>query len=710
LDISIQQVMKKYFGYQGYKPGQKEIINSILQGHDTLGIMPTGGGKSLCYQVPALILPGITIVISPLIALMKDQVDTLNHMGVSAAYISSALTQSEIQDRFARAFQGEYKLIYIAPERLKSDYIDRLSEAQKVSLIAIDEAHCVSQWGHDFRPSYAAIAPWIANMPYRPVIASFTATATDQVREDIVNLLSLHNPNIKLIGFDRSNLYFSVIKGIDKARFIEQYLKTHPEQSGIVYASTRKEVDSIYADLQSRGYKVGRYHAGLSSDERNHTQEAFIYDEIPVIVATNAFGLGIDKSNVRYVIHHNMPRSLETYYQEAGRGGRDGEPGDCLLLYSAGDVNTQKFLIEHTTMSEQRKHDEYIKLQHMVDYCHTTRCLRHIILEYLGEEDVPDTCTNCSNCRQDYESRDMTIEAQKIFSCIKRMHEQYGTVMVASVLKGSRNKRIKELRFDQLSTYGIMDDMSINAIGELINILLAEDYLITSGGQYPVLRLNQKAIPVLRSQEQVILRMPVSPQKTEADSSIFQALRSLRMEIAQKEKVPPYIIFPDRTLKEMSTQLPADGDKMLLINGVGETKMQKYGRQFLEVIRSFVKDRHSKVDAIPTRPKTRHNDKTPSHMISWELYQQGCKLPEIAKQREITMLTVENHILRCALEGCAISWEDFIDPEEEKCILEVVQDLQPDKLKPIKEALPEYISYFAIKSVLCKHNLIKEPS
>jgi len=705
----IQQVLKKYFGYSDFKPGQEAIINNTLQGRESLGIIPTGGGKSLCYQIPAMLLPGISIVVSPLIALMKDQVDALNNLGIPATYISSILSPQEINRRLQQVYQNQYKLIYIAPERLTSEYFSRLAEEIKISLIAIDEAHCVSQWGHDFRPSYAAIAPWIEAMPYRPVISAFTATASDRVREDIIRLLSLHDPSIHLIGFDRPNLHFTVIKGTDKKKWVEKYLKAHTEQSGIIYAATRKEVDSIYTYLQSSGILVGRYHAGLSTEERNHSQEAFLYDDIKVMVASNAFGLGIDKSNIRYIIHHNMPRNLESYYQEAGRGGRDGEKGDCILLYSPADIQTQKFLIEQTTSSEERKAEEYQKLQFMIDYCHTTRCLRQSILEYFGETDLPENCGNCINCTQAYESRDMTIEAQKIFSCIVRMNQQYGINLVASVLKGSQSKRIRELKLDRLSTYGIMNDMTIGAISDLINILAAEDYIFTTVGQYPVVKLRQKALPVLKSQAQVILRMPSRPELAQEDSQLFQALCILRQEIAKREQVPPYVIFHDLTLREMSARLPVDYESMLAISGVGEIKMQKYGQLFMELICSHSLDHNSSIGledadiAAPVKkPKESKAPKPASHLISWQLYQDGSTVSEIAHQRKLTYLTVQDHILRSAREGLAIKWREIVSEEEEVCIMAAIQKVGSEKLKPIKEALPEEISYFAIKAVICR--------
>lgn len=589
MNFDIQQALKKFYGYSSFKPGQEAIIGSILQGRDTLGVMPTGGGKSVCYQLPALLLPGLSLVISPLIALMKDQVDALNELGITAACINSGMEAAEVRRTLVEANQGHYKLLYVAPERLASESFSNLLRNLPVALIAIDEAHCVSQWGHDFRPSYLDIAPWIAELPTRPVVAAFTATATLQVRADIVKLLELSGPDIYVTGFKRDNLHLSTIKGIDKTKFITRYIDSHSDQAGIVYAATRKEVDALYEHLHSKGYPAGRYHAGMTNEDRHKNQEDFLYDEIRVIVATNAFGLGIDKSNVRYVIHHNMPRHLEAYYQEAGRAGRDGEHADCILLYAPGDVQTQKYLIENSELNEARKNGEYKKLQSMIDYCHSSRCLQQYILNYFGEEDAADHCGNCANCGQEYEVRDITIEAQKIFSCMLRMHEQYGMNLVASVLKGSKNKRIMELGFNQLSTYGIMSEMSIPAIVDLMHLLEAEDYMHNTGGQYPVIRLTPRANPVLRSQERVLVKMPRVPEPAEPKSDLFDLLRIRRKEIAGREGVPPYVIFHDSTLREMSSRAPRDQEEMLEIPGVGENKLKKYGQQFLDVIRSYIK-------------------------------------------------------------------------------------------------------------------------
>ena len=704
----IQKTLKKYFGYTSFKKGQEKIISSILQQQDTLAIMPTGGGKSICYQLPALLLPGVTLVISPLISLMKDQVDALNNLGIASTFINSALSQREFEDRMYLASKGQYKLIYIAPERLESERFLDLLRNLSVSLIAIDEAHCVSHWGHDFRPSYLSITPFIDRLSHRPIIAAFTATATTDVKQDIVSLLALRNPGVFVTGFDRENLTFTVRKGVNKSDFITDYLSTHKNQSGIIYAATRKEVDKLHEYLNRQGFSAGKYHAGLSDLERNEMQEAFIYDNVDVIVATNAFGMGIDKSNVRYVIHFNMPKNMESYYQEAGRAGRDGEPGECILLYGAADLHIQKFLIEQTLLSPERKSNDYQKLQSMVGYCHTPQCLRKYILEYFGETDVTEACENCGNCNDETELTDITIDAQKIFSCIVRMKEQYGINLVASVLKGSNIKRIRQLRFNELSTYGIMSESSVNEITDLINLLIVEEYLYVTEGQYPVVRIHHKAVQVLKGNETVMQKLQKKKEPVKEDSGLFESLRTLRKEMAEAENLPPYIIFHDRTLREMSMHCPTDRQSMLAINGLGEAKFEKYGQTFIEHIQKYV-DEHDITPAAVTsagnadNPNKEKAEKIPSHMITYRLYQEGKTLKEMAEEREMTSITIQNHLVRCAQEGYEIDWNGFIPAEYEKTIVQTIEQIGAERLKPIKDALPDEIDYFAIRAVICKY-------
>ncbi len=580
-----RKVLKEVYGYPSFKGGQEMIIQSILQGADTLGIMPTGGGKSVCYQIPALLFPGTAIVISPLISLMKDQVDALNSLGLAATFINSSLSNAEVEERMKNAGRGKYKLVYVAPERLDSNRFLAGINTLPVSLLAVDEAHCVSQWGHDFRPSFLSVAALINELPRRPVVTAFTATATEEVRKDIVNLLSLERPNVYVTGFNRENLTFSVIRGEDKRDCITSFLKHHREHAGIIYAATRKEVDNLHKFLCKKGYAAGRYHAGLSDEERTSSQERFLYDDIRVMVATNAFGMGIDKSNVRYVIHHNMPKNVEAYYQEAGRAGRDDGPGDCILLFNPQDIRIQKFLIEQSILAPERRTNEYRKLQAIVDYCHTQKCLRKYILQYFGEESAGAECGNCGNCLDHAEYKDITVEAQKIFSCILRVKEQFGVTTVAEILKGSQNKKMAQYGFQRLSTYGLLKKMTVKQITGLINMLVAEGYIQITEGEYPLARLRPVAFSVLKGQEKVLQKVREKEQKVAADNTLFEQLRNLRKEISQKEGVPPYIIFHDSTLQEMCERCPTDRMSMLSVKGVGQAKFNRYGELFLELIR-----------------------------------------------------------------------------------------------------------------------------
>jgi ATP-dependent DNA helicase RecQ len=578
-----QAVLQKVFGYPAFKGGQVEVVQSLLSRQDTLAVMPTGAGKSICYQLPSLIFDGVTLVVSPLIALMKDQVDALGVLGVPSTYINSSLKAKEIRERMADVAQGRYKLIYVAPERLEADGFPELAAAMNVTFVAVDEAHCISQWGHDFRPSYRKIAPFIKSLPKRPLVGAFTATATPEIREDIANLLGLSDSNVFVTGFDRDNLYLSVLRGESKSAYILDYLAAHPGHPGIIYAATRKEVERIYVDLQKHHIPSSRYHAGMKEHERAVSQEAFLRDDLPVMVATNAFGMGIDKSNVRFVIHYNMPKNMEAYYQEAGRAGRDGERGECILLFGPQDILLQKFMIEQSVYSPVRKKNEFAKLQTMVDYCYTSRCLRKYILAYFGEIDAAGTCGNCLNCNDTRDASDVTREAQMVLSCVVRMKERYGTAMVADVLKGSKNKRIKQMGLERLSTYGLLKAMTAQDIKDFIGFLAAEGYLRLTEGEYPLVKLGRSAADVIRNGEKV-WRKTAAKQVAEPDDNLFEALRRLRKELADHENIPPYIVFSDKTLREMSEKKPKDLQSMQRINGVGEMKLEKYGEQFLLAI------------------------------------------------------------------------------------------------------------------------------
>lgn len=582
-----RQILQKFYGYEDFRPGQKKVVESLLNRNDTVAIMPTGAGKSICFQIPALLFEGVTLVISPLISLMKDQVDSLRQLGIAAVYINSSVSKAQLYKDLQDISAGFYKIIYIAPERLTSEYLPDSFKNLNISMVAVDEAHCLSQWGHDFRPSYRNILNFTNSLHIKPIISAFTATATPEVKTDIINLLGLKQPNVFVTGFDRPNLYFSVLRGEVKDKFVIDYVKKHQDEAGIIYVGTRKDVDALQVLLEIKGIKAGRYHAGMTDEERNQMQEDFLYDNLSVMVATNAFGMGIDKPNVRYVIHYNMPKNMEAYYQEAGRAGRDGLSGNCILLYSPQDTQLQKFLISKSTESEIRQQLEYKRLQSMVDYCHTPQCLRAFILHYFGEFDVEEHCDNCSNCKLEGELIDITIDAQKVLSCVYRMHERFGVKMIAEVLKGSKSAKVKQFNFERLSTYGLMKERKLKDISDLILRLSAMQYLDITESQYPVVTLNELSWQVLRGQKKVWQKM-VIVKKAKAKGELFEALRSLRKELATKEKLPPYMIFSDATLTQMATDKPTDLELMKNIRGVGEFKLQKYGEEFLTVIKSYI--------------------------------------------------------------------------------------------------------------------------
>lgn len=688
-------ILKKYFGYDRFRKNQYEIITSLLASNDTLCIMPTGGGKSICYQVPALLFSGITIVISPLISLMKDQVDTLNNMGIPATVLNSTVTSNDQDIIMEELKLGTYKLLYISPERLETPYFHHFLQQLPISFIAIDEAHCISQWGHDFRPSYAKIGHLIQQLSPRPVLAAFTATATKTVAEDIKKGLRLKAPLDFISGYERENLAFSVVKTGNKKKFVLDFLQRSRGESGIIYTATRKDVEELQSFLQKNKIETVTYHGGMTEKYRNMHQEKFIYDDAKVIIATNAFGMGIDKSNVRFVLHYQLPKSMEAYYQEAGRAGRDGEASQCVLLFSSKDVQTQKFLIEQSSSFQERKDHEYSKLQTMVDYCHTTKCLQQFIVHYFGDA-TTNECAKCSNCLSELEEIDVTMEALKIFSCVVRLKERFGVTVIAQVLKGSQNKRIKELGLDRLPTYRIMNDKTEKEISELIQLFIAEGYLALTVGQYPTVKLTRKAIPVLKEGEKVYQR--VRPMKKEApiQSELFEELRILRKQIAEKESLPPYIIFSDVTLKEMCKYYPKTKETMLQIKGVGELKYEKYGEAFLDVIRQFENDNIVDTEATETNKK----QEDPSYTITIELFQEGKSVPEIAAKRQIKEATVEQHLLQGALEGANLQWERVLPRSYFEQIQQKRKEIGGEKLKPLKESLPEEISYFHIKLAL----------
>ena len=589
MNIQALEVLKKYYGYTSFRKGQEDIINEIINKNDVLAIMPTGGGKSICYQVPSLILDGITIVISPLISLMKDQVDALKSMGINATLINSSLNTSQFNAVIAGISNDEYKIIYIAPERLDSYEFVNIIRNKKLSQIAIDEAHCVSQWGHDFRSSYRKIGTFINSLEKRPIVTAFTATASLEVREDIIKLLNLYNPTLFITGFNRENLTININKSSGKNEYLLKYVENHKDESGIIYAATRKEVDKIYEGLLKRGYSVSRYHAGLSAEERKSNQEEFIKDNISIMVATNAFGMGIDKPNIRYVIHYNMPQSIENYYQEIGRAGRDGEESECVLLFTPGDVHTQKYLIEIGTENPTRQNIQYKKLQQMVDLIYSNDCYRKSIIGYFGEE-FNDNCGKCSNCLDDGEIIDKTLDAQKVISCIARMKRSFGATMVIDVLRGSKNKKVIQFGFNTLSTYGIMKDYSVDELKTFINTLISHGFIDSVEGTYPVLRLNEKSLDIIKGNIKVEFRESKVSKKLEVSNELYDVLRSIRYEIAKSEGIAPYMVFGDGTLRGMASVYPTNKEEMLTVSGVGEIKYEKYGQPFESAILRYLEE------------------------------------------------------------------------------------------------------------------------
>ena len=612
-----EKILKQYYGYDHFREGQIPVIEAVLEGRDVLGIMPTGAGKSVCYQVPALMMEGITIVISPLISLMKDQVGTLNQMGVHAAFLNSSLTAGQYYKALQLAKQGRYKIIYVAPERLETEsFLDfALSEQVQISFVAVDEAHCVSQWGQDFRPGYLKILDFLDRLSYRPVVGAYTATATAEVREDILDILRLQNPYVETTGFDRGNLFFAVKKPVDKYKELVSYLKEKgydtSGDSGIIYCLTRKSVEQVSFDLRNEGFSVTRYHAGLSDEERKENQENFIYGKRQIMVATNAFGMGIDKPDVRFVIHYNMPKNMESYYQEAGRAGRDGEPSECILYYEPKDVRTNRLFIENgeenSELDEETrkivKERDLERLKQMTFYCFTSECLRQYILNYFGEKSS-SYCGNCLNCQTEFEEQDVSREARAMIRCVESSGQRYGVTVILDTLRGASTAMIRQYEMDGNPEYGVCAKIPAHRLRQIFNYLVLKEYLHLTDDGYTIVKLTAASRSLL--EEAHILTMKMSKELEtekkekrsrlpksavgelgEQDEPLFQKLRALRLEIAREEKIPPYMVFSDKTLIHMCILKPGNEEEMLNVTGVGRHKYEKYGKRFIDAVKNL---------------------------------------------------------------------------------------------------------------------------
>lgn len=711
------ELLKKYFGYDSFREGQREIIDNILSHKDVLAIMPTGGGKSLCYQIPAMIMEGTTIVVSPLISLMKDQVDTLQQIGIPSAFINSSLSLTQLREIVYEAENCKYKLLYVAPERLESESFIDLLRNIKISMIAVDEAHCVSQWGHDFRPSYLRIKNIRDLCNEKPIVSAFTATATPEVKEDIIKLIKLNDHYEVITGFDRGNLKFDVRRVNKKFPYILKYIKEHKNKSGIIYCLTRKLTDDVCDKLVKEGYRTVKYHAGLSDAQRSKNQDDFLYDNADIMVATNAFGMGIDKLDIRYVIHYNMPKNIESYYQEAGRAGRDGESSECILLFSPQDIVMNNFLIDNSISDLNSKSNEYAKLRDMVNYCNTDKCLRRYLISYFDSNYDKVECNNCSNCLSEIERSDITIETQKILSCIYRMGERFGSNVVIDVLKGSNNQRIKSLNFHTLSTYGVMKEYDKDTLKEIISYLISDGYINITGDKYPVLNISQEGHFVLRGKQKVTIKK-IFAKKEENKSNVdynkdlFDILKGLRKEISDELRIPPFIVFSDAALRDMCVKYPLNKMEFLKVSGVGEVKAEKYGANFMEKIADYLQKNNINIDEIKKNTDTESTQeivektielktkKEDTRTISYNLYKEGKTIDVIAKERSLSLVTIEGHLTDCAKLGYEINYRDFVSEENEKLIIKTYKEIGGDKLKPIKEALPPEITYTEIKFAL----------
>ena len=599
-----QEALKVLFGYDAFRPGQESVIDSILSGKDVCAIMPTGAGKSVCYQIPAMLLPGITLVISPLISLMQDQVKALNEAGIAAAFINSSLSERAFHETVRKTRNGDYKILYVAPERLVTEGFMELAKTIGISMVTVDEAHCISQWGQDFRPSYMNISQFVDMLEERPVVSAFTATATENVREDIICTLGLQDPFVLVNGFDRENLFFQVEKPKSKEQYILDYVASHESESGIIYCATRKNVDNLYNLLESKGFSVAKYHAGMSAEERKRMQDDFVFDFTSIVVATNAFGMGIDKSNVRYVIHYNMPQSMENYYQEAGRAGRDGLEAKCILLFSAQDIVINRLLLEHKEMTDLSpeelvtvKERDMQRLQSMERYCYTTECLRNYILKYFGEK-PEKPCGDCGNCLHTFETLDMTDAAKQIINCVYESRQRFGKTIIIDTVAGAKTARLAEIGAVNYKSYGVLASTNKKLIRRLVEQMVAEgylrvgDYQVVKLGNFQALKDPETTVMVKITDDDKLPQRAEKPKKktngkdalTAAGFKLFDKFRELRLQIAREENMPPYIIFSDKTLIDMAVKMPRSKSEMLEVSGVGENKYGKYGERFLRVI------------------------------------------------------------------------------------------------------------------------------
>lgn len=693
------QILNRYFGYESFRPLQEEIIDRIIQGKDTLGVLPTGGGKSLCYQIPALTLEGLSIVVSPLISLMKDQVDALREIGIEADFINSSQDMEEYKEAMGRLRDGRTKILYVAPERLESAYFIDFMKSLHIEMVAVDEAHCLSQWGHDFRPSYRNIIHFIQGLNKRPRVAAFTATATKRVRDDIVSLLDLRDPSLFLASFDRPNIRFMVKEPKKKKEALLGLLNR--DQSTIIYASTRKTVDALYDFLHDKNYPVVKYHAGLSDEERIGAQEDFIRDKASCIVATNAFGMGIDKPDVRKVIHYNMPKDMEAYYQEAGRAGRDGLESEAILLFSKGDIVTAKFLLE-------KSQDPFSlnRLKDMIGYVNSTKCLRKYILAYF-EEDREEDCHNCSSCLGLFRSKDVTKEAQMVLSCIIRMKQGFGATMVADVLKGSQGKKIFQWNFQNLSTYGLLKDWSQGEILDIIHALINEDYLFT--GDHMVLKLRKKSEKLLKGEESFYIKVREDREKRslstrESESlnpGLFALLREERAKISRVSKLPPYVIFHDTSLVAMSNSLPQSREDFLRIPGIGQNKEEKYGEIFRSIISEYIRNNPHVgkpiVDKKLTAEKEEGFNLSETILDTISLYEGGKSVSQVARERNLSEETILRHLYKAAQVGHLKTFNESLDPRKKEWIYQAIDEFGLGRLKVLMENLPDPVSYEDIR-------------